>query len=126
VDRPCRDEQDIAGLERRRRLALDLILQRTREDVDDLFARMPVSAECCCRVELDAHLYDLAARYAQIVALEIDAPDVLLLRLRHGQRQPACREQNRDRQDSHHAHADLEIVRRRWACDARAGRLNGF
>ena len=40
VDRSGRDEQDVAGLERHRRLALDLILQQAFEDIDDLFARM--------------------------------------------------------------------------------------
>ena len=37
VDRSGRDEEDVAGLIRRWRLALDLILQRAFEDVDDLF-----------------------------------------------------------------------------------------
>ncbi len=36
------DAQGIARLDRRRRLALDLILQRPLEDVDDLFVRMRV------------------------------------------------------------------------------------
>ena len=43
VDRSSRDEQDLAGLERHRRLALELILQRSFDDVDDLFARMALS-----------------------------------------------------------------------------------
>src|SRR5215212_5484285 len=34
VDRFGRDEQDVAGVERRRRLAFDLVLQRPFEDVD--------------------------------------------------------------------------------------------
>src|SRR6266446_4674900 len=34
VDRSGRDEQDVAGLERHRRLALDLILQRAFEDIE--------------------------------------------------------------------------------------------
>lgn len=40
VDPAGRDEQDVAGVERHRRLALDLILQRTLDDIGDLFARM--------------------------------------------------------------------------------------
>jgi hypothetical protein len=42
VDHSGRDEKDLASLVRRRRLALDLILQRAFEDIDDLFARMRV------------------------------------------------------------------------------------
>src|SRR5262245_47936368 len=70
VDRAGRDEQDVAGLERRRRSALDLILQRAFEDMDNLFARMPVLAKRHSRVELDAHLDDLASWDAEIVPLE--------------------------------------------------------
>src|SRR5262245_6469229 len=40
VDRLGRDEQDIAGVERGRRLALDLILERAFQHVDDLLAWM--------------------------------------------------------------------------------------
>src|SRR5262245_50500244 len=39
VDRSSRDEQNVAGLEHHRRFALDLILERAFEDIDDLFAR---------------------------------------------------------------------------------------
>src|SRR5262249_32627048 len=38
VDRSSRDEQNVAGFERHRRLSLDVVLQRTLKDVDDLFA----------------------------------------------------------------------------------------
>src|SRR5262245_45999623 len=55
------DEQDVAGLERSRRLALDLILQRAVEDIDDLFARMLVPGRDHSRVEVDSHLNDLAS-----------------------------------------------------------------
>src|ERR1700730_17813549 len=40
VDRSRRDEQHVAGLERHRRLAFDLIFQRAFEHIDDLFAGM--------------------------------------------------------------------------------------
>src|SRR5712691_10831137 len=86
VDRSGRDEQDVAGLERHRRLALDLILQRAFEDIDDLFARMPVLVERHARVELYARLDDLASGEAEIVPLEIGALDSRLLRPRHVQR----------------------------------------
>src|SRR5262245_14605776 len=69
VDRSGRDEQDVAGLERHRRLALDLVLHRTFKDVDDLLARMRVPGERYARGELDAHLDDLASRDAEIVPL---------------------------------------------------------
>jgi hypothetical protein len=42
VDRFSRDEKDLARVDRRGWLVLDLILQRPFEDVDDLFARMLV------------------------------------------------------------------------------------
>jgi hypothetical protein len=42
VDHSGRDEQDVAGLERDRRLPIQLILQHVFEKIDDLFARMRV------------------------------------------------------------------------------------
>src|SRR6266446_4144288 len=67
VDRSGRDEQDVAGLERHRRLAFDLILQRAFEDIDDLFAGMPVPGRRHSRVKLDARLDDLASGGAEIM-----------------------------------------------------------
>src|SRR5262249_42519367 len=78
VDGAGRDEQDVAGLERHRRLALDVILQRAFEHVDDLLARMGVPGEGGARGEVDAHLEDLASADAEIVALQVGAPDPLL------------------------------------------------
>src|SRR2546426_2523312 len=66
VDRSGRDEEDLAGLERPRRLALDLILQRALEDIDDLFARMRVLGEEHSRVYVDTRLDDLASGDAEI------------------------------------------------------------
>src|SRR6266851_4881981 len=60
VDRSGRGEQDVAGLERHWRLALDLVLQRALEDIDDFFTRMRVLAERGSPVEVDARLDDLA------------------------------------------------------------------
>ena len=107
VDRSGRDEQDVAGLERHRRLALDLILQRAFEDIDDLFARMRVPGERHSRREVDAHLDDLASGDAEIVPLEIGALDSRLLRPRHVQRQTASDDQHRYRHDSSRFHVDL-------------------
>jgi DNA-binding CsgD family transcriptional regulator len=45
VDRLGRDEQDVARVERRRRHAFDVVLERPFQDVDDLFARMRVLDE---------------------------------------------------------------------------------
>src|SRR5262245_2018496 len=45
VDRSGRDEQDIAGLEGHRRLALYLIFPQVFDDIDDLLARMAVRGE---------------------------------------------------------------------------------
>jgi hypothetical protein len=79
VDRSGRDEQDVAGRDRGRRLALDLILQGSFKDVDVLFAGMGVLAERCGRAEVDPGLDDLVAGDAEIVLLEIGALDVWLL-----------------------------------------------
>src|ERR1700738_5046243 len=99
MDRSGRDEQDVAGLARYRRLALDLILQRAFEDIDDLFARMPVLPELSSRVEPHARLDDLASGDAEIVPLEIGALDSRVLRPRHLQRQTASDDQHRYRHD---------------------------
>lgn len=100
MNRSGRDEQDFAGLERHRRLALDLILERAFEHIDDLFARVRVLAERHSRVELDAHLDDLASGDAEIVPLELGAPDSRRLRPRYVERQTDSGDQHRDRQDS--------------------------
>src|SRR5271170_4255354 len=42
VNRSIRDGQGVTGVERPRRLAFDLILQRPLKDIDDLFTRMRV------------------------------------------------------------------------------------
>jgi hypothetical protein len=41
------------------------------EDVDDLFARMPVLRRDISRVKIDAHLNDLASGSAEIVPLRL-------------------------------------------------------
>src|SRR5260370_40179071 len=46
VDRSGGNEEDVAGLERHRRLVLHLLLNRAFEDIDDLFAPMRMLAEC--------------------------------------------------------------------------------
>ena len=78
MDRTVRDEQYVAGLERHRRLAVDLILQQAFDDVDDLFARMAVRGKCNPWGEINAHLNDLAPRGAEIVLLEISTLNSLL------------------------------------------------
>jgi hypothetical protein len=60
VDRFGRDEEDLAGLDRHRRLIRHLVLQRACEDMDDVFARMPVPRGRASRIDLDAGLDDLA------------------------------------------------------------------
>src|SRR5258705_12027177 len=70
VDRSSRDEQDVTGLETHRRLALDLILQRAFEHVDDLFARMRMPRGDISRVEIDAHLANLASGPAEAEPLQ--------------------------------------------------------
>src|SRR5688500_2012521 len=62
VIRSGRDEQGLPGLERYRRLALELILQRTFEDISNFGAGMRVHTERNSRGEIDAHLNDLSPR----------------------------------------------------------------
>src|SRR5918993_3848925 len=85
VDRFSRDEKDLARVERRRWLALDLILKRPFEDIDDLFARMEVLEGWRFRANVHAVVDDFASENAEIVLLEIGALDSrrLLLRAAH-------------------------------------------
>src|ERR671911_1353861 len=75
VDRFGRDEQDVASVERRRWLTLDLVLQRSFEDIDDLFAWMLVLEGRRFRANVHAVLDDFASGNAEIVLLEIGALD---------------------------------------------------
>ncbi|MDQ3965661.1 MAG: hypothetical protein M3246_04290, partial [Actinomycetota bacterium] len=81
VDRFSRNEKDLARVDRRRWLALDLILQRPFEDIDDLFARMLVLEGWCFRANVHAVLDDFASGNAEIVLLEIGALDFRCLLL---------------------------------------------
>src|SRR5215212_866623 len=85
VDRFGRHEEDLARLERRRWLALEPILQRPFQDIDDLFARMLVLEGWRFRADVHAVLDDFASGNAEIVLLEIGALDSrrLLLRAAH-------------------------------------------
>jgi hypothetical protein len=76
-----RDEEDLASLDCRRRLVLDLLLLRAFEDIDGLFARMPVPRGRASPIDLDPGLDDLAPGNAEIVILEIGAPDPGLRRV---------------------------------------------
>src|SRR5882757_8697684 len=51
MDRSGRNEQDVASPERYGRFVLELIFERAREHVDDLFARMGMLAEGYARGE---------------------------------------------------------------------------
>ena len=85
VDRFSRDEKDLARVDRRGWLVLDLILQRPFEDIDDLFARMLVFEGWRFRANVHAVVDDFASGNAEIVLLEIGALDSrrLLLRAAH-------------------------------------------
>src|SRR2546428_9819471 len=61
VDRSGRDEQDLADLERHRRVAPDLILQGASQGIDDPFAPMTGPAERHPGGAIDAHLHELSA-----------------------------------------------------------------
>jgi hypothetical protein len=75
VHRFGRHEQDVTGVQRRRLLTFQVVLQRAFEDVDDLFARMLVPDEGRFRADVDAVLDDLSSWGTQIVPLEIGARD---------------------------------------------------
>src|SRR5918995_2470893 len=85
VDRFSRDEKDLARVDRRGWLVLDLILQRPFEDIDDLFARMLVFEGWRLRANVHAVVDDFASGNAEIVLLEIGALDSRrpLLRVAH-------------------------------------------
>ena len=121
VDRSRRNEQDAAGLECHRRLAVDLVLQRAFQHVDDLFAGMRVPAELDSGVQLDAHLNDFASGDAQIVPLKIDPPDARRRPLRDGHCRGAADHEASRRHDRRRAdergHRSLTAGwRRRGAC----------
>ena len=75
-----RHEQDVASLESHLACALDLVLPRALEHIDDLFTRMRVQRERHARVEIDAHLDRFASGNAEVVSLKLSAGDALLLR----------------------------------------------
>lgn len=83
VDHSGRDGQDVTGVERLRRLAFDLILQRPFEEVDDLPARMRVLDLWRLGADVDARLDDRAPGNAETVLLEIGAPGSWCLPPRH-------------------------------------------
>ena len=99
------------------------VLQRTFEDVDNLFAWMRVPAECHPGVELDAHLDDLASRSGKIVPLEIGAPDARLLRPRHVQRYARPDDECRQRDGSCRLHVQDYSPRADEIRCARAGSI---
>ena len=61
----------------------------------------------------DEHLDDLASGDAEIVPLEIGARDSRRLRLRHAQRQGACDDRHRYRDDSSRFYVNLLSCGRR-------------
>lgn len=61
VDRFGRYHQGVAGVVRCRRLAVDRALERSFEDMDDLFARMLVSDERSLRSNFDEVLDGLTS-----------------------------------------------------------------
>jgi hypothetical protein len=70
VSRPGWDGQGLTGVERLRRLAFDLILQRPFGDVDDLFTRMGVLDQRRFGADVDTRLDDLALGDAEIAAAD--------------------------------------------------------
>jgi hypothetical protein len=71
VDHAGRDEEDIAGIVDRGRPALDVILERPLDYVNDLLAGMRVRGENIARVKIDAYLDSLVSGRAQIMPLQL-------------------------------------------------------
>jgi hypothetical protein len=94
------DEEHVAGLERHRRVVLDLIFERALDDIDDLFARMRMLGEGDARLDVDAHLDDFASGNAEILPLQIGALDLRWLGQRGVWRQGACSDQGGGREGS--------------------------
>src|SRR5262245_25650282 len=87
-----RDEQHVADVDGPRPLAVDVIDQRAVEDVDDFLARVLVTWGGRTRLEVDAGLDCLAARDAEVVALQVGAADRLGFALggRSGRTEKRC------------------------------------
>src|SRR5262245_31833659 len=75
MDHSIRNEQHLTGFKRHWWLAVELILQRSFDDIDNLFSRMRVSRGHHARGNIDARLDHLASSYAKIVSLQIGAFD---------------------------------------------------
>src|SRR5262249_17516188 len=75
------DHQSLAGAVRPRLHAVNLILERALDDIDDLFARMPVPDGLRRRADLDSVLDHLTPRSVQVVVLKIGPLDARCLRL---------------------------------------------
>src|SRR5262245_22451501 len=70
VDGLGRHDQGLAGFVRLRRPAVDRVLERAFEDVDDLLARVHVPDGGSLRAELDPILDQLAPGDAEVVVLQ--------------------------------------------------------
>jgi hypothetical protein len=75
IDRSGRDGQGVTGMVRPHRLALDLVLQRCFEDVDDLFARMDVPNRRRLG-PISTRSWTTSRPGAEIVLLQIGAPQL--------------------------------------------------
>src|SRR6202012_3174572 len=71
--RAGRNEEDVTGLQRGRRLAFELIFQRAREHVDDLLAGMAMAGERHAWLDIDARLNGLMSGNAEVLALQVGA-----------------------------------------------------
>src|SRR5262249_14173779 len=74
-NRVGRDHQGFAGAVRLRLPAVDRVFERPREDVDDLLARVLVPDRRRLRAEFDAVLDHCASGNAEVVRLQIGAPE---------------------------------------------------
>src|SRR5262249_31287672 len=87
------------------KLAADLVLECSFEDVDDLFARMCVHGRRLSGRYLDDHLEGLTSGNAEIVPLQVDALYGGLLR----QHEAGCGNQYCDDQCSISLHVEIPI-----------------
>ena len=114
MDRSGWNEEHVSGLQRDRRLVLDLIFERAFEDIDNLFAGMRVLAKRHAGGEIDADLDGLASGRAEVVPLQVGSRDPVLLRLRAERRQNGSGDKHRHRHDLqllHRAHVELPGLR---------------
>ena len=102
-----RDEKYLARVQRDGRAAVDLIHERSLDDINDLFAGMRVIPKRDAGCELDTRLNHLAAGNAQIMPLQIFALDAGLLRLDELKRERRRGDNTHHQKHNNHLHRSV-------------------